>query len=189
MKITFLVNQVQPDGSVCLCVASYEEWMAVLSANKSLPAENQRYFIRDCIEDDGELDWMIIESPRNDYLKWHREHETAARNRRLGKQFEHLSTDAFLPTGGKMARPEDVLVSGERLEDTVCAGLFIEELRKKLAVWKPWANDLLDMYLQEKKKSCTEMIAKKYGVSLQVVRKYKRQFEEFIKKFEGGVSF
>lgn len=93
MKITFLVNQVQPDGNTCLCVTSYDEWLAVVNTNKLLPIENQRYFIRDCIEDDGELDWMIIEAPRSDYLEWHREHETAARNRKLGQQFEHLSTD------------------------------------------------------------------------------------------------
>ena len=189
MKITFLVNQVQSDGSVCLCVATHEEWLAVVNANKLLPLENQRYFIRDCIEDGGELDWLIMETPRSDYLKWHREHIAMERNRSLGQQYELLSADTFLPTGGEMIRPEDVLTSGEQVEDTVCDGLFISELRKELAAWKPWGNDLLDMYLQGKKKSCTELIAKKYGVSLQAVRKYKRQLEEFIKNFEGGVSF
>lgn len=184
MKITFLVNQEQPDGTVCLCVASHEEWLTIVNANKLLPLEEQRYFIRDCIEEDGELDWMIMEAPRSEYLKWHREHQAASRNRSRGRQFELLSADTFLPAGGRMVRAEDVLASGEQLEETVCDGLFIEELRRELAAWKPWANDLLDLYLQEEKKSCTGMMAQKYGVSPQVVRKYKRQFEAFIKKYE-----
>lgn len=189
MKITFLINQAQPDGSMCLCVATHEEWLAVVNANKLLPLEEQRYFIRDCIEDCGELDWMIMEVPRSDYLKWHREHIATERNRSLGQQYELLSADTFLPSGDNVIRSEDVLTSREQVEDAVCDEMFIAELRKKLVAWKPWGSELLDMYLQGKKKSCTKIIAKKYGVSLQMARKYKRQLEEFIKIFERGVSF
>ena len=44
------------------------------------------------------------------------------------------------------------------------------ELRKKLRAWKPWAEDLLDYYLKDKKRSCTAEMARKYNVSAQKVR-------------------
>ena len=75
------------------------------------------------------------------------------------------------------------------VEDIVSDELVLMGLREKLAAWKPWAPELLDMYLDGKKKSCTGFLAKKYGVSEQTVRKYKRQLEEFIKKFFEGVLF
>ena len=66
---------------------------------------------------------------------------------------------------------------------------LMDELKKQLFAWKPWAVDLLAYYLAGKKKSCTAAMAKKYGVSEQVIRKYKRQFEKFVKNFFEGVSF
>ncbi len=70
-----------------------------------------------------------------------------------------------------------------QVESTACDIVLMEELQKALASWRPRANDLLEMYLNGQKRACTEIIARKYGVSPQVARKYKRQFEEFIKNF------
>ena len=66
---------------------------------------------------------------------------------------------------------------------------MIDELKKTLADWKPWANDMLEMYLNGQKRACTDILARKYGVSSQIIRKYKRQFEKFIKIFWRDVSF
>ena len=71
----------------------------------------------------------------------------------------------------------------------VCTPKVLPKLKKQLFAWKPWAADLLAYYLAGKKKSCTAAMAKKYGVSEQVIRKYKRQFEKFVKNFFEGVSF
>ncbi len=40
MKTTYLMNKVQPDGSIRLSIATFEEWLAMVEANKSLPASN-----------------------------------------------------------------------------------------------------------------------------------------------------
>ncbi len=48
---------------------------------------------------------------------------------------------------------------------------------------------MLDCYLQGDRRTCIDTLSMKYGVSPQVVRKYKRQLEASIKKFGGGVSF
>ena len=189
MKITYLVNQIQPDGSTLLCVATHEAWRKVVDANRTLSLEDRRYFIRDCIMDCGEQDWLIYEVSRDEYLKWDRRRKVEERNRSLGEKFEFLSSDMFMSIEGKTLKAEDTLISDIQVEDIVCDRLTIKELRRQLAAWKPWANDLLDLYLAGKKKSCTEIIAKKFGVSQQTARKYKRQFEKFIKKFEQGVSF
>ena len=83
MKITYLINKPQADGSIRLSIADREEWQAVVKVNKQVPLELQRYFIRDCIADGSDLDWMIIETTREEYLAWHREHTASARNRTL----------------------------------------------------------------------------------------------------------
>ncbi len=75
------------------------------------------------------------------------------------------------------------------MEEQVCSQMMELQLREALAAWKPWANDMLDCYLRGERRTCTDTLSLKYGVSPQVVRKYKRQFEKFIKKFLGGVSF
>lgn len=75
------------------------------------------------------------------------------------------------------------------MEAAVISEMIMDELEKQLFAWKPWAADLLAYYLAGKKKSCTAAMAKKYGVSEQVIRKYKRQFEKFVKNFFEGVSF
>ena len=41
----------------------------------------------------------------------------------------------------------------------------------------------MEYYIAGKKASCTKAIAMKYKVSEQTARKYKRQFEAFVKKF------
>ena len=63
MKTTYLVNQEQPDGSVCLAVVSSTVWRTIVERNKQLPLDQQRYFIIDYIKDGDELDRMVIEAP------------------------------------------------------------------------------------------------------------------------------
>ena len=72
----------------------------------------------------------------------------------------------------------ECLGSMEDMEAAVISEMIMDELKKQLFAWKPWAADLLAQYL-----------AGKYGVSEQVIRKYKRQFEIFVKNFFAGVSF
>ena len=68
---------------------------------------------------------------------------------------------------------------------------FSDHIRRctELKAWRPWALDLLAAYVSGNSKACTKKLAAKYHVSEQVIRKYKRQFKKFIKKFFAGVSF
>lgn len=189
MKTTYLINKAQPDGSIKLSVVSVSEWLDVIKENKGLPIEQRRYFIHDYIADGGNLDCIIIETSLAEYREWDKRRLTEKQNRRARQGFQHLSLDAphsaFEGSGSLM----DLVAADTQVESTVCDQLLMDELKKVLASWKPWANDLLTLYLRGKKRTCTKDLAEKYGVSPQVIRKYKRQFEGFIKKFLGGVSF
>lgn len=189
MKTTYLVNKEQKDGSVRLTAVSSAEWLEVVESNKLLPADRRRYFILDYIAEDGDLDRMVIEAPADVYRDWHREHMAAQRNRELGKGFCRLSLDVPVPIEHDYARLEESVATEEDVEEMVCSRMLMDELREKLAAWKPWANELLDLYLLGQRRTCTAALAEKCGVSQQVIRKHKRQFEEFVKNFFLGVSF
>ena len=189
MKTTYLVNQEQPDGSICLTVVSSGEWLSVVEMNKQLPLDQRRYFIIDYIDDGDELDRMVIEAPRSDYLAWLKEHNAAERNRSLGSKYQHLSLDVLVSENERSIRLGDMIPSDEVIEESVINQMMQDNLREMLSAWKPWASDLLEIYLHGDKRTCTNTLAEKYGVSPQVIRKYKRQFENFIKNFSSGVSF
>ena len=189
MKITYLVNREQPDGSVCLCVATHNEWRAVVDTNKLLPAEHRRRFIVDFIAEGSDWDIMIMEAPESKYQEWNKDYLSARRNRKVAKDIQVLSIDAPLPDGSNLRNFLDSIKSADQVEDLACDLALMDQLRKALSVWKPWGSDLLDAYLDDEKRSCTDILASKFKVSAQVIRKYKRQFEEFAKKFLEGVSF
>ena len=197
MKKTYLLRKEKKDGSFGLDVATPEEWRAATERNKQLPAEQRRYFILDYIHDDeGELDCMVMEVDRDAYQEWHREHMAAQRNRKRGEVYQTQSMSDPLEIDGKHCHIGDTITADVNVEETVCsmdgrktAQAHLSALRAELSAWMPWANDLLDFYLRGESRTCTDAIVKKYHVSPQTVRKYKRQFENFIKNFLSGVSF
>lgn len=189
MKTTYLINRAQPDGSVCLSVATASEWLTAVSGNKGLPVEQRRYFILDYIADGDDLDCMVIETTLAEYHKWDKCRPAEKRNRRAGQAFQHLSLDAPFTNSEESGSLMDHIAADTQVESIACDRLLMDELDKALSLWKPWAKDLLALYLHGQKRTCTELLSEKYGVSPQVIRKYKRQFEEFVKKFLGGVSF
>lgn len=189
MKTTYLIYKPQADGSVSLSVATCDEWADVAKANKQLPPEKRRYFILDHIMDGDDLDRMVIEAPFSEYQIWIRGYMADKRNREAGRTLRHLSLDAKLFEQEGAETLLDVIPSKGSAEECAFEKMLMENLRSSLSAWKPWANDLLDAYLQGEKRACTERLAQKYGVSVQVIRKYKRQFEVFVKKFLEGVSF
>ena len=189
MKTTYLINKIQPDGSVRLCVASSAEWMAIVKGNKKIPTEQRRYFILDYIADGDNLDCMVIETSLEEYRSWDRSRSAEKRNRCAKQKFQHLSLNTPLNDSETSETLLDMISADEQVESMVCDSIMIDELKKTLADWKPWANDMLEMYLNGQKRACTDILARKYGVSSQIIRKYKRQFEKFIKIFWRDVSF
>ncbi len=189
MKTTYLLNKEQDDGTIRPTVVESGEWLSVVKLNSSLPADQRRYFIIDYIPEGDTLDRMVIEVPADDYREWNREHTASERNRAFQRShYQLLSLDALMERDGQSVF-SDIMSSNAQIDEEVCDQVIMDELRIQLAVWKPWANDLLDLYLSGEKKACTDRLAVKYNVSPQSVRKYKRQFESFVKNFFEGVSF
>ncbi len=188
MKNTYLINKQQKDGTTALCIATIEEWLAVVNSNRNLPTEQRRYFIADCIEEGKDIDRMIIEVTYAEYRRWNSRHTMTERSRKAGKKYQHLSLDAALSETNEIALLE-CLGGTEDIEAIAIDEILMDELKRRLSAWKPWAMDMLESYLVGEKRTCSAAMAAKYGVSEQVIRKYKRQFEEFIKKFFEGVSF
>lgn len=188
MANIFLARITEGPMSGALQSITLEEWLAILRKNKSLPAEKKRRFIIDCIIENEKLDRMYIEVDQDTYREWHRANQAAYRNRIAMKQFHHISMDAEIE-GDEGDTVRDIFLSYNSLERDVEFAMAFEELCTELKAWRPWALDLLTAYVNGNSKACTKKLAAKYHVSEQIIRKYKRQFKKFIKKFFAGVSF
>lgn len=188
MKVTYLVKETCEDGIERLRIATLQEWLDIIKLNCTLPPEKKRIFIKDDIPGDNDLDRMFIEVSREQYLPTHCEKQSAYRNRVIQKSLSLLSFDAYLDDNEEMTF-HDIIPAGYNLEDHVISNFNMAALRTELEEWRPWASDLLVEYLAGRSKTCTQMIANKYRVSLQTARKYKRQFEKKLIIFLTGVSF
>ena len=189
MKITYLANMEQTDGSVSLEQVSREQWRQIVRENPALPKEKRRYFITDCFRDIGVLDCMVIETTWEEYREWNRERMAAKRNRECGKKVQVFPLDACLRDQQRALSFHDVMLTEDNEEERILERLRMEELRRALADWRIWGPYLLKLYLMGEKRNCIPTLVRKYKVSPQTVRKYKRQFENFLKKFFEGVSF
>lgn len=188
MKTTYLFMDKNAAGETCLVIGTLEQYKAITAANAKLPMNQRRYFIVDRIPEAGEMDVMYIEVDYVQYLNWARQYIAAYRNRQSAKPFSIVSLDAPNPNDEELTM-HDCVASSADVEQEAVVHADMEILRGCLREWKPWAIDLLDAYMAGDQKSCTEELTKKYKVSAQTIRKYKRQFEEFLKIFYAGVSF
>lgn len=189
MKITYLANMEQPDGSVSLEKVSREQWRQIVRENPALSKEKRRYFITDCFCDIGVLDCMVIETTWEEYREWNRERMAVKRNRECGKRVQVFPLDACLRDQQSALSFHDVMLTEDKEEEQILERLRMEELQRALADWRMWGPYLLKLYLMGEKRNCIPALVRKYKVSPQTARKYKRQFENFLKKFLKGVSF
>ena len=180
MKTTYLVFE-NGIGSA-LRVASKEEWNRILQENRNLPRELRRFFVQDCFEDCGMMDCLYIEASREEYDKWHAENQRKYRQRTDCGDVEIISLDVSVVTEDSSTML-DVMPDGVDWEDVILDGLRMRELRKRLAVWKEWANELLDYYLDGEQVAATRILAEKYGVSEQIIRRRKRMLEDYVKAY------
>ena len=188
MKTTYLFMDKSANGEARLVMGTLEQYKAITIANAKLPMDQRRHFIVDRIPEAGELDVMYIETNYTEYLEWRRDYVASHRNRQYAKLYTILSLDAANPIDESMTM-HDCIPSAANVEDEAIEKAEMADLRYNLSIWQPWATDLLDAYLAGEKKNCTGSLAKKYSVSVQTIRKYKRQFEKFIENFFLGVSF
>ncbi len=181
MKTTYLVYK-QVNGVRQLTTATQAEWDAILKENRQLPLSEQRRFMKDCFEDGGELDCMYIEVPASEYRKWNNTNSVQQRRRKIGMLYEHLSLDAGVPDTDIDSMHECV-PSDFNLEHLAVDEVLVDELREALRAWKPWAEELLELYLAEEKRSSTKALCEKYRLSYRAVQKRKASFEKFILDF------
>lgn len=154
----------------------------IMQGNKGLPMCQRRCFVEDSFEDGGVIDRMFIEVSYAEYLEWDREHKKKRRNEEQQKGYQHISIDYMVGNDDSSSFAER-LASGFDLEADVLCRDDIRAFRQALGQWKPWAIELLEIYLDGKKRSCTQMLCEKYCVSAVVIRKRKRELEGFTRKF------
>lgn len=181
MKTTYLIYQDKSSNK--LVVADEQEWKAITAQNLGCPKDQRRYFIADIIVDGDEMDCMIIETTEEEHREWCNERKPVYRNLQAQKLIKFLSLDTTFDTG---AEENSLLafLSCEKDEiGKVQSDIAIEQLRTALREWKPWAEDMLDLYLQGKKHKCASTLAPKYGLTMRSIQLNMRKFEEFTKKF------
>ena len=178
MKMTYLIYRKIIDVPQ-LDIATQAEWDAIMKENRGLPVEKRRCFMMDCIKDEGELDCMYIEVSPAEYREWNSKNTVAERKRKIGSSYPHVSLDADASEPGSGSLHESV-PSNFDLESIATDNVLMEELRQALQVWKPWAEELLDLYMSGAKRTCTEKLCNKYDLTDRAVRKRKKAFEEFV---------
>lgn len=181
MKTTYLVYK-QVDGVRQLVVATQKEWDAILKENRRLPLEKRRRFIKDCIEDGEEMDCMYIEASISEHRKWNNRNSVQQRKRKIGSRFTHLSLDAGT-SDADIESLHETVPSCLDLETLAVDSVLIDELKRTLRAWKPWAEELLVLYISGAKRSCTPELCRKYQVSDRTIQRWKEAFEKFILDF------
>ena len=182
MKITYLIKKETNSGDASLIEVTKEEWLEIIKQNENLPKDQQRYFIRDVITEGSDLDVMVMESSEEQYKEWYRDRHIETRNCALRKEFEILSLDAPIPDGDDLILADELL-DPPKTQNAYLFTILLSELRDSLSKWRPWGESLLDMYLNGERRSCTSKLSKICGVSLQTARRYKREFELYIRTF------
>ena len=179
---SFLVFNDPTNPDLGLHAASIQEWDQILKRNKTLPREQRRFFITDTFEDCGEIDCMYIETTQEEYNKWHSQKVYAERKRQYEEEYSKVSLqNPYSSNEGFLY--EDVVPCDYDLEEIVLEGARIEALKNKLAKWKPWGVEMLEIYLSGKKEQATIIISKKYGVSTRQAQRWKLLFESYVKNF------
>lgn len=183
-KTTYLVRETNENGSYRLVQTTSREWKRIVDTNKGLPIDEKRHFIIDCIPEEGYIDRLVMETDYEEYRKWHKEYIASKRNNEEAKNYSFVSFDTPI-TGndGQAMRLEDVIPDEQDVSREAECHILFDSLKEALRKWRPWAMDLLDFYLCGKTKCCTQYMMEKYQVSAQAVRKYKRQFETFVREF------
>lgn len=181
-RTTILIYKDSTDPKKGLKEATQEEWSAILKSNKGLPMCERRCFIEDSFEDCGVIDRMFIEVTLGAYKEWDRERKRQSRNEEQRSSYQHISLD--YQGGDDDSRSfDEFIASGFDLEGDVLSRNDIEAFHQALAKWRPWAMEMLENYLSGERRCCTQKLCEKYGVSAVVIRKRKRDFEKFARKF------
>lgn len=180
MKIKYLVRSADEDR---LIQVSGKEWYEITEESNRLPKEQQRYFIRDVIEDRGDMDVLVLEVSKEEYGKWKIYTQWVRRHCVPDKDTPILSLEA--PVSELRNIPIiDTLPADNSAEEEYFRAHLLEDLQASLDEWKPWARELLRLYMNgERQSSTTKWLANTCGVSEQTARRYKQAFKQRVKEF------
>lgn len=178
MKSTYLVFDCKGQ----LRVATKEEWNDIMERNRTLPREQRRFFIQDCIFEDGEKDCIFIETTKDAYDEWHRQTQRAYRQKQGQEDVTIVSIDmqSSDDSGASLAGK---LSDNIDWECRMLSDMRMRELRCALEAWKPWAIEMLGFYLDGTQIKAAKVLSVRHGVSQQTIRERKRDFEAFVTNF------
>lgn len=175
----YLVRKTGEDGVTRMVEVTKEGWLEVVATNAGKPDAEKRKFFPDMIVENGDVDCLVMEVPAQTIRGWNAKAQAVRRNLKDQRQFEVISLDNYLDEQTGLTY-RDTLPIDVRFEEMIEGQLFVEKLRKVLVQWKFWGPVLLDFYLAGKRRSCTHEFAEMLGISEQMARVYKREFEKFV---------
>ncbi len=182
IKNTYLAREDASSPDSPLVEITSEEWHHILEENKSLPRKNRRFFIFSTIEDGDVIDRMFMETSYEVYSAWNVEKTMGDCNRRDEADMKIYSLDAE-PEKGNFSFLMEALTDNGSMEETILQKASLDNLRTAVKAWEPWAYDLFLCYEAGQKRNCTQILAKKYGITERAMRYRKKLFEEFCKNF------
>ncbi|NLS84660.1 MAG: hypothetical protein GXZ14_03470 [Ruminococcaceae bacterium] len=77
----------------------------------------------------------------------------------------------------------DIISDDVDYENQVINKITMKLLRDSLYQWKPWANEILDLYLDGKDECITRFLCDKLECSEQYSRRLKKEFASIVEKY------
>lgn len=65
-------------------------------------------------------------------------------------------------------------------EMRMLSDIRMRELRQALRNWKPWASEMLELYLDGRQLQAAKIMSTCHGISEQMVRRRKKEFEAYV---------
>lgn len=181
-KTVYLANENDIDGNTKLVEISAKKWHTIIKEQDDMSFDKRRHFMYDIIVESDWVDCLIIELTVDQWRAWNNEERARRRNRKYKRLYQMLSLDYVIDeqTGATLISHG---IAGDGCEDDIIFKCVIQDLKSELVRWQPWAVTILECYLTNNDVHCTGIIAEKYGVTMRTARRYKKQFEEFVREF------
>ena len=87
------------------------------------------------------------------------------------------------PEGNEEVSYNMLVADSIDIETEIQERMELEQLKALLANWRPWATDMMNLYIAGMKKEATYIISEKYSTSIRTVQRWKEQLDAFVKQF------
>lgn len=181
-----LAYQPQDDGSKELTVVSYNVWKDIIDKNKGKTGYERRYFTKEYHHDGNHTYCLLCEVSWEEYREWDAQNKASKRNENNAEPYSFLSLDAPVyhdDNGDSLLNGDIIAAPHVSVEDDGEWNILLDGLRKELAAWKPWAEELLYYYWVGMGRKCTPILARKYNLTEADIRYRKRLFKNRVKAY------